>query len=92
MNDSGKTTVTDMTRLGLLLLTAAVLLADPVFTRGDEVMLIVEKPPADGLVVAQVDLTAAVQRCADGRTGGTTGHYRTRRTERAHPTGPRRRL
>ena len=65
MNDSGKTTVTDMTRLGLLLLTAAVLLADPVFTRGDEAMLIVEKPPADGLVVARVDLTAAVQRCAE---------------------------
>jgi hypothetical protein len=29
------------------------------FARADEVLLIVEKPPVDGLVVAHVDLTAA---------------------------------
>ena len=52
-----------MTRLGRLLLMAVVLLTAPVFVWGDEVLLIVEKPPADGLVVAHVDLTAAARRC-----------------------------
>ncbi len=52
-----------MTRLSFLLWMAVVLLAGPAFAWGDEVLLIVEKPPADGLVMAHVDLTPAVQRC-----------------------------
>ena len=52
-----------MRHLFLLVLTAAALLAVPVIAWGDDILLIVEKPPADGLVVAQVDLTAAARRC-----------------------------
>jgi hypothetical protein len=59
----GKARVIGMTRLSRLVAMAVVLLAAPVFAWGDDVLLIVEKPPVDGLVVAHVDLTTALQRC-----------------------------
>ena len=47
----------------LLLLVPVLLLVGSVSALGDDMLLIVEKPPADGLVVAQVDLTAAARYC-----------------------------
>jgi len=52
-----------MRALRLILLAALVLLVAPGRVRGDALLLLVDRPPADGLVVAHVDLTAAAQRC-----------------------------
>ena len=46
---------------GLLLRLVVGLLVVPAFARGDELLVKVEQPPPDGLVVAHVNLTAAAQ-------------------------------
>ena len=52
-----------MQRSSLLPLIPLVLLVAATVARSDDVLLIVAKPPSDGLVVAHLDLTAAAERC-----------------------------
>jgi hypothetical protein len=48
---------------GIVWLVPTLLVACPAFARADDVLLVVGRPPGDGLVVAHVDLTAAARRC-----------------------------